>query len=196
MPEDDYIPRADKAFRSWLKNLAAKCEIYSTELGITSEQLKQIQDFSEDFHANLSRVTEAKATLAGLVAGKDKTRKNATEFSRSLARQVKSLPNLPQKIPADLGVLQPSSQTQLATVSGLIVTGYSNGVNALKWKRGENAKGTIFLIEYRYSENSPWQFADAVTRTDYRHSDQIPGRTVFYRVTAKRANKNPPLRLA
>jgi hypothetical protein len=189
MPQDDYIPRSDSAFDSWLKNLAAKCEIYSEELGLSSQTLKQIQDYAQEFSEDVRSVSDAKVTLASRIAGKDQTRRNATDFGRSIARQVKSIPNLPPSISADLGVLQPSSQTQLASVRGLNVIGYSKGVNSLKWRRGENSKGTLFVIEYQFSEGEPWHFADVVTRTNYEHAGQIPGRTMFYRVTAKRAKK-------
>jgi hypothetical protein len=189
MPQDDYIPRPDDNFGVWIKNFAAKCEAYQTEVGFTKEQVQTIQSYAAQFKADLRNVQAAKINYESSVVGKDSTRKIATDFARSLARQVKGTPTLNNSDFVECGVVYSKPQYSLETVRGLKCVGYSDGINALKWKRGENAKGTIFLIEYRYSENSPWQFAYAVTRTDYRHSDQIPGRTVFYRVTAKRANK-------
>lgn len=189
MPQDDYIPRPDDNFGVWIKNFAAKCEAYQAEAGFTKEQVQTIQSYAANFESDLENLKVAKLQYETRVVGKDESRVIATQFARALARQIKGSPSLNLNNFVDCGVVYSKPQYSLETVRGLKCVGYSDGINALKWKRGDNAKGTIFLIEYRYSENSPWQFADAVTRTDYRHSDQIPGRTVFYRVTAKRANK-------
>lgn len=189
MPQDDYIPRPDDHFNVWIKNFAAKCEAYQNEVGFTKEQVATIQSFAENFESDFESLKAAKLQYESRVVGKDQSRTIATNFARSLARQIKGSPALDSSDFANFGVIYSRPQYALETVRGLKCVGFSDGVNALKWKRGENAKGTIFLIEYRFSENSPWQFADAVTRTDYKHTNQIPGRTVFYRIIAKRANK-------
>ncbi len=70
----------------------------------------------------------------------------------------------------------------------LVVTGTSDGVNHLKWKRNGNPQGTLFFIEAKIGNSDAWTIVDTVTVSKYDHTDQTPGVKVQYRIRAKRGN--------
>ena len=80
----------------------------------------------------------------------------------------------------------------MTVVTGLTVKGCDDGVNVLKWNRTGNAQGTQFIIEASPNGNTLWDLVDVVTRTDYKHNDQVPGEKQYYRIRSKRAGITSP----
>lgn len=189
MEAQDYIPGSDAELRVWLENFVSKCEAYEAELGLDAETLAQITDASADFSTKFYSVNELKETLRGAVAGKDSSRTQAVALIRSLAKQFKAKPNLEPRILKSLNITGSGSVGPVRVITELTVSGNDYGVNTLKWNRNDNSYGTQFIIESSPDGTTFWELVDVVTRTDYKHRNQVPGERKFYRIRSKRAGQ-------
>ena len=192
MESQDYIPGADLELDAWLENFVQKCELYEGELGLDSGTFGQISTAATNFSTKLSEVNATKETLRGQVTDKDATRKATVAVMRSFAKQFKAIPNLNPGILSALNIVGTGSAGPVTVVTNLTVTGCNDGVNALKWDRNGNAQGTQFIIEASPNGNTLWDLVDVVTRTDYKHLNQVPGERQYYRIRSKRAGITSP----
>jgi hypothetical protein len=71
--------------------------------------------------------------------------------------------------------------------TGLSVTGYSNGLNLLKFK-GNNRPGSVtYVIEARIGDAEDWAIIGISQKQSFRHTGVKPGVPVLYRVRAQAA---------
>jgi hypothetical protein len=187
MSQSSFIPSSDPAYKTWLSNFAAKCELYETEIGLSAQQILQIQSQAAEFSASYDTVEAMKLELKGEIAGKDESRRTSTSNARTLAKQIKGTPGVTPQILGALGIVSSSTNGPVVPVTDLTVQGCSDGVNMLKWKRNGNAQGTMFLIESRLEGSSSWNLVSAVSKTSFNDIDQIPGQTQYYRIKSVRA---------
>lgn len=103
--------------------------------------------------------------------------KNNAEVSKSLL----------EMLGFDTDENKPSSSTPVPPTD-LVVTGTSDGVNHLKWKRNGNRQGTLFVIEAKFGDSNAWVIVDVTTSVKYEHKNQTPGVKVQYRIKAKRGD--------
>ncbi|MBS4028650.1 MAG: hypothetical protein KGZ58_08430, partial [Ignavibacteriales bacterium] len=84
MNTNDYIPRTDAEFVVWLNNMVNKLPTHAPTLGITNDQISQIQNDLQDSTAKLNEVNGMKATLQSLTQVKidvfDKARKHSRDI--------------------------------------------------------------------------------------------------------------------
>lgn len=187
MSNSDFVPGSDPAFKAWLSNFAAKCELYETEIGLSAQQILTIQNQSATFSSNLDTVDAMKLELQGEVAGKDQARKIATTTARNFAKQIKGTPGVTPQILGALGIVSSNSTNPVVPVTNLSANGCSDGINRLKWNRNGNSTGTMFLIESRFENSTIWNFVAAVTKTSFNHENQTPGQTQYYRIKSTRS---------
>lgn len=185
----DFIPATDLGYKSWLQNFAARCEAYEIELGLTPEQVTLLKTQSSEFGDLCNLAIQKKRELQGVVADKDYSRRVSTETVRAITKQIKGNAAVSPEILGSLGVVQPRTSGPVVPVSKLVVKGTSDGVNSLTWDRNGNAQGTVFLIESRREGSTLWNFVAAVTKTQFKDEDQIPGQTQYYRIKASRSGK-------
>jgi len=77
----------------------------------------------------------------------------------------------------------PRSRVKPKTPSGLAATGFSNGVNGLKWK-GNNVSGRVlFLIEANSGDG--WFMIGSTRKIKFSHKGVTPGQPYEYRVRAE-----------
>ncbi len=81
-----------------------------------------------------------------------------------------------------------STSSGVTAPAELSVTGTSDGVNHLKFKRNGNKQGTLFYIDAKIGDSTGWVLVDAVTGTKFDHKNQTPGVKVQYRARAKRGD--------
>jgi hypothetical protein len=187
MGVSDFIPSTDLGLNAWLDNFVKKCEIYEAELGLDSETFGEITIAAADFRTKLSDVNETKETLRGQVTGKDTARKSTVSTMRAFAKEFKAIPGIDPAILSALNIIGGGTVGPVTVVTGLTVKGCDDGVNVLKWNRNGNAQGTQFIIESSPNGSTLWDLVDVVTRTDYKHTNQVPGEKQYYRIRSKRA---------
>ena len=187
MGSNDFIPQSDLALGAWLDNFVKKCEIYEAELGLDSETFGEITIAATAFQTKLSDVNATKETLRGQVTGKDVARKSTVSTMRAFAKEFKAIPGIDPEILSALNIIGGGTTGPVTVVTGLTVKGCDDGVNVLKWNRNGNAQGTQFIIESSPNGSTLWELVDVVTRTDYKHTNQVPGERQYYRIRSKRA---------
>ena len=190
MSQGDYLPDSETEFAAWFDNFTTQCEVYETELGLNSTTYGTIALANQTFDTKLAASVTAKEVSKGATADKNNARKSATQIIRTFANQWKSNPAISDKILNDLGIVATTTAGPVTKVTGLTVTGCSDGNNMLKWNRNGNAPGTNFIIESRLNSSNTWVFVAATTKTSYVHIDQIPGEFTWYRILSTRAGKN------
>jgi hypothetical protein len=118
---------------------------------------------------------------------RDETNKIASQINA----QVKSDPTITNSTIEQLGFNVNDSVATNTTPNvplDLVVTGTSDGINTLKWSRNNNTQGTMFVIEARIGDTANYVMINAVTKSTFDHTNQIPGVKIHYRVKAKRGN--------
>jgi hypothetical protein len=190
MASDDFIPASDLGYQRWLTQFTARCVENEKALGLTEEQIATLTEQSEAFSALNKSIKEKKKALQGDIAQKVKTRRDSIATVRAIARQVKANTSVSPGMVSSLGIVKSRASGPVATVSGLVVKGNSEGVNYLTWDRNGNVQGTVFLIECRLANSEKWDFVAAVTKSSYDDEGQIPGQTKFYRITSIRSGKS------
>jgi hypothetical protein len=74
--------------------------------------------------------------------------------------------------------------------NGLAATGYSNGVNVLKFK-GNNRPGSVtYVVEARIGDAADWVMIGISKKQTFRHIGFKPGVPVRYRIRAEAARGN------
>lgn len=182
----DFLPPQDRAFQSWLQNFASKCALYDSELGLDADDLLAIQSYATVYGSDLEQVNQAKETLKGLVAEKLNDRTNITADVRAFARQFKGIKGLSPGILNSLGIVASGSAGPVETISKLVVSGSSTGVNNLSWNRNGNGQGTQFVIETSPNGVTNWELVAVTTRTTFEHQNQVPGQQQYYRIKSTR----------
>lgn len=181
------IPDRDDAFRTFVTNFHGACGGNLTVLGITSTQLTALYDNLVEFDTKLADVSVKHNVAAAATSEKNVAKRTLREDVAELIRVVRS-----RDVPVGLldqlgiGVIDPAHPVQPEQPIELSVTPYGTGVNALKWHRGTNRRGTTYVVEVSNADISGWQMIATVSRLSYRHAGQEPGFQQTYRVRAVR----------
>lgn len=187
MPGIDYVPNGEAQYDTWLARFVAYCVANEKELGLSPEVIAEITALRDSYSEAFKESYALKHALKGATKQKVTTRKNATNAVRSLANQFKANPAISQNSLGELGLLTSKESHPVRSVIKVDVVGFDNGTNQLKWNRNGNSSDTVFLVEYSLDLGTTWFLAGAVSRVKFIHENQIPGRTVYYRVFANRA---------
>jgi hypothetical protein len=69
--------------------------------------------------------------------------------------------------------------------TGLAASGFSNGVNILKFS-GNNVPGTVtYIVEARLGPAEPYTIVGTSTKQSFKHFGVVPGQYYRYRVRAQ-----------
>ena len=80
----------------------------------------------------------------------------------------------------------PAPNTSQLTPQNVLAVANADGTNEVKWNRGSNPYGAVFMVEARTVADPVWKQVGAVTGVRFKHTDQMPGVAQSYRVTASR----------
>lgn len=189
MPRYDYIPREDAHLVGWYNNFAANCAENADELGLSPDEVEAIFQASRRLDQDLLALQEAHAAYRAAVAKKDTTRSETVEFARIYARIFKANPGVTPSLQMRLGIVSSAPSSAVVPVNNLVADGDGNGVIALRWDRNGNSRGTSFLVEYRAYADGEWRTAGVTTKTRFKHTGQVVGRTLAYRITSIRSDE-------
>jgi len=79
----------------------------------------------------------------------------------------------------------PSNVTTPDTPTNLSAVGYSNGVNALRFK-GNNGPGKVaYIVEAKKNGETDWVMIGSSQKQSFRHEEVTPGQRYQYRVRAQ-----------
>lgn len=184
-----FYPANDAEFAVWFANLLNKATANKTILNLTDERLAALEAKLNAFNTNLALKQQKRDEATAQTTLVSNLRKDLNKESSLLNIGVKGIEGLLPNLLEELGLKVSEGSvgtTPPVAPSNLVVTGTSDGVNALKWSRSGNRQGTTFIIEARIGDSKIWTIIDAVTGSSYKHKNQTPGVTAQYRVKAKR----------
>lgn len=108
-----------------------------------------------------------------------------------MVRKIQANPSVTSDLKKKLGITakdtNPSPINPIAP-KDLLANPNANGTNKLSWDRNGNPQGTIFIIEAQEQPGLPWTFVGTTTKSVYEHTNQTPGKTLYYRVRAQRTD--------
>jgi hypothetical protein len=184
-------PSNDAEFAVWLANFINKATEHKTALNLTNEQLSALSTKLVSFNANVALKQQKKEESVGQTALVRDERKDLNKDVGLLNSAFKSIDGLASNILEELGLSVNEGNSGGSTPSApldLVATGTSDGTNSLKWNRNGNRQGTTYIIEAKSGDSNDWVMIDAVTRANYKHTNQTPGVKIQYRVKAKRGD--------
>ena len=184
-----FYPANDAEFAVWFANLLAKATANKTILNLTGERLTALDTKLNGFNTNLALKQQKRDEATAQTTLVKNLRKDLNKEASLINNGVKGIEGLPPNLLEELGLKVSEGSvgtTPPVAPADLVVTGTSDGVNALKWNRSGNRQGTTFIIEAKIGAASVWTIIDAVTGSTYKHKNQTPGVTAQYRVKAKR----------
>lgn len=184
-----FYPANDAEFAIWLANFNNKTVANKTALGITAEQLSALETGLSEFNNDLALKQQKQEESVAQTAKVRDSRKVLNKLVGKLNSSFKTKDDISSSLLEELGLnSKESSLSGLAVAApfDLVVTGTSDGVNHLKWNRGNNKQGTMFIIEAKIGDALTFSIVDAVTTSIYEHTNQTPGIKIQYRIKAKR----------
>jgi len=178
-------------FVIWMKNMLTVVESNNSIANIDAALITDAKGTRTSLSTNL----DERQTIEDSLSGKNEEIKfNRNDLNKKAAK-IQSLLKLNSDVSSSLieqaGFnIDEGGRTSSAPNSptDLVVTGTSDGVNHLKWKRNGNLHGTLFFIEAKIGNSDAWAIIDTITGSKYDHTNQTPGVKVQYRIRAKRGN--------
>lgn len=193
MAGNSYLPAKDADLQSWANNFLAVANANLAILGLTAPDVTTVSTDKGSFDASVTNNITKQAEAKSAVENKKNVRKKFELSTRNLVNKIQANPNVTSDIKAKLGITvkdSSSSPTNPITPIGLLVNPNSNGTNKLSWNRNGNSQGTIFLVEAEDKPGNPWILIGTTTKTGFDHTNQLPGKTQYYRVRAQRSDNS------
>lgn len=188
----DPIPEAE--FSSGLTNFSAVCQQQSAALGLDAGDLAAIADAAGGLASDLNAVAAARALLQAAVAAKDARKASARALVSRYSRRFRADEEVPDELLVRLMLAPhrtPPTEMTPTIPTDLGASADGDGSIRLRWSRGENHEGTIFVVETRADPADAWAILGATTRRTFRTTSP-PGRYVAYRIRAQRRGVSSP----
>jgi hypothetical protein len=189
MPNFSNMTYAELA--AWVQNFTIVVGANPSDYAMTAAQVTEFRAKNDDFVEKITARTAADdAAKAAVVA--QRTSRQEDEAAASYYNMIlKANSNISDalKVEAGIDVKKPATHTAPAIPTGLIVNGFQDGTNILKWERNGNKPGTQYLIEYRPENETDFKFLGTTTETTYTQTGATPGAQCLYRVKAQRAGE-------
>jgi hypothetical protein len=185
----NFYPANDAEFALWLANFSNKTNINKAILGISGDQLTALASGLQDFNTDLALKQQKQEESVAQTSKVRDSRKSLNKLVGQLNALFKTNDAVASSLIEELGLnSSENSLNALAvnTPSDLVVNGTSDGINHLKWNRGNNRQGTLFIVEVKTGEATNYVMVDAVTNSAYEHKNQTPGVKATYRIKGKR----------
>lgn len=186
----DHRRLSNSEFRYLLNDIFTKAGGNEAEFGLTPAIVDDVKDRRDGMTAKIDDKVAKKAAAKASTSALNLERKDANELVSDLKmamRAAKVSANKFIELGFDADDLTPSA-VALFTPSGLVVQGFSNGTNELKFNRNGNKQGPTFLIEARIGEATDYIIIGTTRKQNFKHLGQKPGVKIVYRVRAQRGD--------
>ena len=100
----DYVPARDDAFSTWLSNFVSFCSTKGTTVGLTAEQVSEIQGKLGGWNSAFTAHVTATSAAKGATQTKDLDREEAEELARQLAMIMQNNPDMTDADRAEAGL--------------------------------------------------------------------------------------------
>jgi hypothetical protein len=159
--------------------------------GVTTTQVTSISDKSNDLKQKMTARQTADDALKSAVLAQRGSRESVEPELSYLNITIKANPAVSDADKQSIGIEpnKPPSYTPPARPEDLVVNGFEDNRNVLKWKRAGNKPNTQFIIECKKGSVTEFTYLDTTAETSYQHLGVAPGERCVYRVKAKRAGE-------
>jgi hypothetical protein len=186
----DHRKLSNNAFYNLLNDIYTKGDGSAPSFGLTQAIIDLVKDMRNGMSDGIADQTAKKAASKASTTSLKIVRGGADDLVSDLKIAMRAA-----KVSADKFVefgfdaddLVPSIIT-LSTPMDLVVQGYSNGTNELKFDRNGNKQGTTFLIEAKIGDALDYTIIGTTRKQSFKHTEQKPGVKTLYRTRAQRGD--------
>lgn len=182
---------SDNQLVEWMTNFMAVAVATPEKYGVTAAQLQEMRTNRNDLQAKMTARVAAEEAAKASVAAQKGSRGTNDDFCSYINKIVKADPNVTDADKIAVGVEpdKPPTRTPPVTPTDLVVNGYQDNRNALKWNRAGNKQNTQFIVEYLEAPETEFEYLATTTETTYEHKGAMPGKQCAYRVKAQRSGE-------
>ena len=184
----DHRKLSNSEFINLLNEIATKAEGKAEEFGLTQEIVDDAKARRLNLQAKLSDQIAKRDAAKAATTVINQTRKSDDQFISDLKVRMR-LEKVPPEKFVEAGLDADDSTPSVVapqTPTDLVVEGFSNGTNKLKFNRNGNKKNTVFIIEAKSGDAVDFVIVGTTTKTTFEHKNQKPGVKTVYRVRAQR----------
>lgn len=181
----------DVELLAWMDNFVTVATPAPEEYGVTAAQVTSLSTKADDLREKIAARQTADDAAKAAVKSQQGSRKNAEPDVSYLNTIIKANKNIsdPNKEAAGIDVPKPRTKTPPIRPEDLVVNGYEDGRNVLKWSRAGNKSNTQFIIENKFEDETNFAYLATTTETKYEHRGVKAGRRCAYRVKAQRSGE-------
>lgn len=186
---------SDAEFSVWLEHFEAVLAARKDELGVSDDQVAEMAAIKTSTQTALNEKQTAEDVRQAKTADYREKRAAAVKKVAYYSKIFKADEAISDALIEELG-LDSSVEHHYSTTPqmplNVVVEGFSNGINSLKWKANGNRPNTVYIIEARKETETNFAYAGTTTKTKFDHKNQKPGDRIFYRVRAMRNDEESP----
>lgn len=177
---------------AWVDNSTTIIGASPTEYGMTAGVITDLGDQNTLLKTSMTNRVAADDAASAALKTEQTERGKLEKLASFISQTIKINPDVSDsnKILAGIEPNKSPTRTPPVAPTELMVNGYENVTNVLKWNRAGNKPGTQFIIEYREGDETEFKMLDSVTETTYTHTGRTPGVKCAYRIRAKRGKES------
>ncbi|HQU84516.1 MAG TPA: hypothetical protein PKY59_15365 [Pyrinomonadaceae bacterium] len=186
----DHRRLSNSEFVNLLNEIATKADGNAADFGLTQDLIDEAKTRKIGLQAKVSDQIAKRDAAKAATTVVTQTRKSDDQFVSDLKAKMRLEKVSPDKFIEAGFDADDSIQTVIVpqTPTDLVVEGFSNGTNKLKFNRNGNKKNTVFLVDAKIGNAADSVIVGTTTKTTFEHKNQKPGVKVTYRVRAQRGD--------
>lgn len=189
MATSDYLPTKEGDLVPWTENFVTIANANLALIGLVATDITTLRTKQTDFSTGLNNAIAKQAEAKAATDNKNIKKSALTDNIRMLARQIQAKPGVPDNLKVQLGIknanIPPSPSVPLIPIDLTLET-ISGGITRLKWGRGGNSQGTIFVVEASEKPDINFIIIDSTTKTTLDTSFNASAVATYFRVRAKK----------
>ncbi|MCD9185372.1 MAG: hypothetical protein LUM44_02995 [Pyrinomonadaceae bacterium] len=186
----DHRKLSNSDFLNLLNEITAKADGNAASFGLTQDLIDEAKTRRNGFEVKLTDQIAKKDASKAATTLMGQTRKSDDQFVSEMKATMRLAKVPPNKF-EELGLDADDSIASIIapqTPTALVVEGFSNGTNKLKFNRNGNKQNTIYIIEAKSGDAADFVIVGTTTKTTFEHKNQKPGVKTVYRVRAQRGD--------
>lgn len=184
-PVTDYT---DSEYLAWYTAFCDTAVARAAELGLTPEELAELNAARDEVDARLLAAMQAKLAARAAVTEKNEARAAAHRLASLFSKRFNAMNSVPDSALVALGLPPRGGRpgNPLRPPTELVVTTDGSGINKLRWNRNGNIRTVFFTVERFDDPDTGWQILGFCERPRYHDDTSAAGRPAGYRVITNR----------
>ena len=186
---NDYIPKPDSIFKDWLTNFVKVAQGNLVTLGLTTTDISSLDADREKFGDTITNAESMSAQAKAATEKKNLYRKATESKARALVKRIQAKVDVPADLKKQLQITVPGQSAPIPVKpynpTELVAKVIGSGTYELSWNRNGNSGAILFIIEGLFGNETAYRQVFVTTKTNYIHSNNIPGQKIIYRIRAQ-----------